>query len=126
MDELSRHILSGHACSTRALPREAGIGLTWFVSGHTTTSSRWIFVKHPYSSGELDPGVSATVVDGILRRWKAGVSESADGDGYSTFDTLFGVKQVRSANRTETKPEPCSLITRSHILGGYAGHLVGR
>jgi hypothetical protein len=62
-----------------------------------------------------------------LRGRKAWVSERTNGDSYPlALVSFFGVKHRRSADRTETKPESCSLIASANKLCGSAGHLVGR
>src|SRR3990170_555607 len=64
------------------------------------------------------------VVDGNLRRRKAGVGKRADGDAHGSFLTIFSMKHGGPANGTEPETKLCSLIPGAHIFGGVAEDLI--
>jgi hypothetical protein len=66
---------------------------------------------------QLNPGMSATVIDRILRWRKAWVGEGAHGDTHRRlFVTFLGVEHGCSADRAEPELEPGSLVTNANVL----------
>jgi hypothetical protein len=74
----------------------------------------------------MNPRMSATVVDRILRWRKAWVGEGAHGDSHGRlFVTFFGVEHGCPADRAEPELELGSLVTDTNVLGCGAKDLMG-
>ena len=75
---------------------------------------------------QLNPGMSPTVVNGMPRRRKIRVGESADGD--ADGDLLaprFGVKHGCPTARAEPEGEDGAVVADAHVLACRAGDLIG-
>ena len=62
--------------------------------------------------------MSAALVYGKSRRWKAGVSKRAHGDAHRLISTVFGVEDGGSTNWAKPEYESCSLIPDTDVFGG--------
>ena len=56
------------------------------------------------------------VIDRDLRRPERRISDASQRDAEAAFNTLFGMKQVRSARRAEAKPKLRALIACAHVF----------
>jgi hypothetical protein len=75
---------------------------------------------------ELDPGMSAAVVDGVVGRRKAGIGEGADGDAHGrVLVAFFGVEQVGPADGAEAELESGAVVADADVLGCGADDLIG-
>lgn len=87
----------------------------------------WVFVVYPGAWRQLNPGMSAAVIDRSLRRRKARVGKGAHGDTYiRLLVTLFGMEHGCPTDRAEPECEPGSLVTDANVLRCGARDLVGR
>jgi hypothetical protein len=74
---------------------------------------------------QLNPGMSATVVDRIFRWRKAWVGEGAHGHAHRRLVvTVFGVEHGCPAHRAEPELELGSLVTDANVLSCGAKHLI--
>src|SRR5688572_14405056 len=64
------------------------------------------------------------VVNGDFRWRKVRIRECTHCDADSTGEAFFCVKDGRPAHRTESKPELRALVAGTHVLSGFASHLV--
>jgi hypothetical protein len=62
--------------------------------------------------------MSAAVVNRYLRCGKRRICKSADSDAYRFIVAVFGVENIRPANRTEPENEPGALITDTGVFSG--------
>jgi hypothetical protein len=82
--------------------------------------SWWIVLEGRGARRQLNPGVSAAVVDGNLRRWKFRIGERSHRDTNGRVVADLGVENSRTAHRTKPEQEPRSLIADAKILCGLA------
>jgi hypothetical protein len=106
------------------------------MTGHAARSPPVPFGRSLQSGGvlvvrlcrrrQMNPRMSATVVDRILRWRKAWVGEGAHGDSHGRlFVTFFGVEHGCPADRAEPELELVSLVTDTNVLGCGAKDLIG-
>lgn len=95
------------------------------ASGSSTGLWR-VSLEAPDLLRQPDPGVPAAVIHRDRRRRKARIGEGADGNADRILHAFFGMKQRRSADRTESEDKARALIASTHIFRGGTGHRVGR
>tara|TARA_R110002072_G_scaffold301297_1_gene480730 strand:- start:1224 stop:1538 length:315 start_codon:yes stop_codon:yes gene_type:complete len=70
--------------------------------------------------------VPVAVVHRNLRFRKIRIGERAHGYRHAFFIAIFYMKHIRTADRTEAKSQPCTLITNPQVFGEPTGNLERR
>jgi hypothetical protein len=85
----------------------------------------WVLLVRLGAWRQLNPRMSAAVVDRIPRTREAGVGEGAHGDlNGRLFLTFLGVEHGRSADRAEPESELAPLVTDANVLSCVAKDFV--